>query len=55
MINVDLQLNLFIGIDSVKCSCTGLIGGTVSGYVLSVILLVVLVIQSVWILYQKKR
>ena len=35
--------------------CTGLIGGTFSGYVLSVILLVVLVIQNVWILYHKKR
>ena len=38
-----------------KYSYSGLIGGTVSGYVLSVILLVVLVIQNVWILYHKKR
>ena len=47
--------NLVIGIDSVKFSYTGLIGGTVSGYVVSVILLVVLVIQSVWILYHKRK
>ena len=38
-----------------KCSCTGLIGGSVSGYVLSVILLVALVIQNVWILYHRKK
>ena len=38
-----------------KCGYSGLIGGTVSGYVLSVILLVVLVIQTVWILYHKRR
>ena len=38
-----------------KCSCTGLIGGTVSGYVISLILLVVLVIQNVWMQYHKRR
>ena len=45
--------NLIVDTDSVKCSCISLIGGTVSGYVLSVILLVVLVIQNVWILKRR--
>ena len=55
IMNCNCFFNLVIGIDSVKCSCTSLIGGTVSGYVISVILLVALVIQTVWILYNKKR
>ena len=52
---VVLFFNLIVGIDLLKCGYTGLIGGTVSGYVLSVILLVALAIQNVWILYHKRR
>ena len=55
ILKVFFCFNLIVGIDSVKSSYTGLVGGAVGGYVLSVILLVVLVIQNVWILYHKKR
>ena len=45
--------NLIVDTDSVKCSYISLVGGTVSGYVLSAILLVALVIQNVWILKRR--
>ena len=45
----------FIGVDSVQSDCTNLLGGTVSCGVLSTILLILLLVQTIWMVYMFMR